>query len=237
MMSLQRAVLKISGEALKAKGAHPIFDQQALEFLAVEIASVHPSVQLAIVVGGGNIVRGSYLTQNFQTTPVVADHIGMVATIANALLLEDFLQRVGVETRVLSSIPIDPVAEPYIFKRAVSHLAKGRIIIIAGGTGNAGVTTDTAAVLKACDLGAQAVLKGTKVDGVYDCDPVKHPDAVFIPELTYSEFLQMGLTGILDETAVAQAKMKSVPIIVFNIFKPGNLKRAVEGREVGSLIS
>lgn len=234
-MTYQRVVLKLSGEALKGKTA--VFDRQALGFLADEIRSIHQQVQLAIVIGGGNIVRGRYLTDNFQTTPVTADHIGMTATILNALLLEDFLQREGMETRVLSALPIDSVSEPYVFKRAIRHLEKGRIIILAGGTGNAGVTTDTAAVLRAGDLGAQIVLKGTKVDGVYNRDPVKDQKAVFIPRLSYSKFLRMDLTGILDESAVAQAKMRGLPIRIFNIFQAGNLAKALAGEEIGSLIS
>ncbi|MEX2053748.1 MAG: uridine monophosphate kinase [Patescibacteria group bacterium] len=231
----ERAVLKVSGEALKGK-AH-IFDRKALDFLAGEIAAVYQKVQLAVVVGGGNIVRGRYLTENFQTTPVTADHIGMTATILNALLLEDFLQRDGVETRILSALEIKSAAEPYIFKRALRHLERGRIVILAGGTGSAGVTTDTAAVLRAGDLGAQIVFKGTKVNGVYDRDPVQHSNAEFIPKLSYGKFLRMDLTGILDETAVAQAKMKGVPIRIFNIFQAGNLAKAVAGEEIGSLIS
>ncbi|OGC38431.1 UMP kinase [candidate division WWE3 bacterium RBG_19FT_COMBO_53_11] len=230
-----RVVLKLSGEALNGK--NQVFYRQALDFLADEIRSVYQSVQLAIVIGGGNIVRGRYLMENFQTTPVTADHIGMAATILNALQLEDFLQREGMDTRILSALEINAVAEPYTFKRALRHLEKGRIIILAGGTGSAGVTTDTAAVLRAGDLGAQIVFKGTKVDGVYSQDPIKNPEAVFIPRLSYSRFLRMNLTGILDETAVAQAKAKGVPIRVFNIFEAGNLARALGGEEIGSLIS
>jgi uridylate kinase len=228
-------VLKLSGEALSGK--KQVFYRQALDFLADEIRSVYQSAQLAIVIGGGNIVRGRYLMENFQTTPVTADHIGMAATILNALQLEDFLQREGMDTRILSALEINAVAEPYTFKRALRHLEKGRIIILAGGTGNAGVTTDTAAVMRAGDLGAQVVFKGTKVKGVYSQDPIKNPEAVFIPKLSYSRFLRMNLTGILDETAVAQAKAKGVPIRVFNIFQAGNLARALGGEEIGSLIS
>lgn len=231
----QRVVLKITGEALKGRGQ--VFNRKALDFLAGEIRSVREDVELAVVIGGGNIVRGRYLVENFQTTPVIADHIGMTATILNALLLEDFLQRAGMETRILSALTIDSVAEPYIFKRALRHLAKGRIVILAGGTGNAGVTTDTAAVLRASDLNAQIVLKGTKVDGIYDRDPKEDPNARYISHLTYQEFLKMELTGILDETAVAQAKMKGIPIMVFNLFQQGNLSKAVGGGEVGSMIS
>lgn len=231
----ERVVLKLSGEALSGK--KQVFYRQALDFLADEIRSVYQSAQLAIVIGGGNIVRGRYLMENFQTTPVTADHIGMAATILNALQLEDFLQREGMDTRILSALEINAVAEPYTFKRALRHLEKGRIIILAGGTGNAGVTTDTAAVMRAGDLGAQVVFKGTKVKGVYSQDPIKNPEAVFIPKLSYSRFLRMNLTGILDETAVAQAKAKGVPIRVFNIFQAGNLARALGGEEIGSLIS
>jgi len=235
MAPYARVLLKITGEALRSK--ERLFDRQALDFLTDEIRSVHHQVELAIVVGGGNIVRGRDLIADFQTTPVIADHIGMTATLLNALLLEDFLQREGVETRILSALEINAIAEPYVFKRALRHLEKGRAVILAGGTGSAGVTTDTAAVLRASDLGAQIMLKGTKVDGIFDQDPTRHPNARFLPRLSYQEFLALGITKILDETAVAQAKMKGIPILVFNLFQPGNLKRAVEGETIGSLVN
>lgn len=235
MPPYRRVVLKLSGEALK--GRNQAFDRQALDFLAGEISAVYQKTQLAIVIGGGNIARGHYLVENFQTTPVIADHIGMTATILNALLLEDFLQRTGIETRILSALSIDSVSEPYIFKRALRHLEKGRIIILAGGTGNAGVTTDTAAVLRASDLSAEIMVKGTKVDGIFDQDPVKYQNARFLPRLTYQEFLGLGISKILDETAVAQARMRNIPIMVFNLFQAGNLKLAVEGERIGSLVS
>ena len=231
----KRVVLKITGEAIK--GDYHVFDRKALNYLAREIRSVYGKVELAIVIGGGNIARGRWLIRNFQTSPVIADHIGMTATILNALLLEDFLQRGGMETRLMSALEIKEVAEPYIFKRALKHLDRGRVVIIAGGTGVAGVSTDTAAVLRASDIGADMMMKGTKVNGVFDSDPATNPNAVLIPRLTYQEFLAKGLSGILDESAVAQAKMRGIPILVFNIFEKGNLLKAVQGKEIGSLIS
>lgn len=230
-----RVVLKITGEAIK--GESHVFDRRALNYLAGEIASVYGEVELAVVIGGGNIVRGKYLIDNFQTSPVIADHIGMTATVLNALLLEDFLQRQGMETRLMTALEINAVAEPYIFKRAMKHLKLGRVVILAGGTGSAGVSTDTAAVLRASDIGADVMMKGTKVNGVFDSDPATNPDATLLPRLSYTEFLAKGLSGILDESAVAQAKMRGIPILVFNIFWKGNLLKAVAGEDIGSLIS
>ena len=230
-----RVLLKITGEAIR--GTNRIFDRKALDFLADEIKSIHGKVSLAIVIGGGNIVRGKDLIENFQTTPSAADHIGMTATILNALIIQDFLEKKGMETRVLSSIEIRAVAEPYIIRRAIRHLEKGRIVILAGGTGNPGVTTDTAAILRASDIQADIVMKGTKVDGVFDSDPIKMKNAQFLPKLSFREFLEMGLGGILDRTSVAQAEMKKMPIFVFNLFKKGGLLKAVQGKALGSKIS
>jgi len=230
-----RVVLKITGEALKGKDN--AFDRRALDFLADEIKSVCDLVSLAVVIGGGNIVRGRYLIKEFQTTPAVADHIGMTATILNAALVEDFLQREGIDTRLMSAVPIDMVAEKYVFKRALRHLERGRVVILAGGTGNCGVTTDTAAILRAYDLRAERVLKGTKVDGVYSEDPNLNPDATLFPRISYNEFLARNLSGILDETAVAEAKAKKISIHVFNIFEKGNLFKAISGEPMGSVIS
>lgn len=230
----KRVVLKITGEALNGDGQ--VYSPTALDFLANEIRSIHKDVELVIVIGGGNLVRGSYLTKNFQTQSGVADHIGMTATIMNALMIEDFLQRKGMETRLMSSISAKQVAEDFLFKRAIRHLQKGRIVILAGGTGNSGVTTDTAAVMRASDLSADIILKGTKVDGVYDKDPVQYSDAIFFPKLKCHDFLTKGISGILDRTAITQAETKLKKILVFNLFKEGNLRRIIEGEEIGTLI-
>ncbi len=234
-MGYKRVLLKITGEALK--GESHIFDRKRLDFLADEIKSIHGKVKLAVVIGGGNIVRGSYLTENFGTESATADHIGMTATILNALLLQDFLERGGVPTRVMSSIEINKIAEPYIIRRAKRHLEKSRVIVLAAGTGNPGVTTDTAAVLRASDIGADVVMKGTKVDGVYASDPMRNPGAKHYSRISYNEFLRRGLSGILDRTAVAQAEMKRMPIFIFKIFEPGNLLKAINGQAAGTLIS
>ena len=235
-MVYRRVLLKITGEAIQGNGK--LFERRALDLVAAEIKSVSQKVQLAIVIGGGNIVRGKDLVENLETKAVTADHIGMLATIMNALTIQDFLERSGLRTRVMTSIEVNKVAEPYIPRRAVHHLDEGRIIILAAGTGNSGVTTDTAAILRASDVEANIVMKGTKVDGVYDRDPNKEPDkAKFLPKISYNDFLKKGLGGILDRTAVAQAEMKKMPIFVFNIFEAGNLLRAMEGSARGSLIN
>ena len=231
----KRVVLKITGEAIQ--GNNKIFDRKALDFLADEIKSVYKKVELAIVIGGGNIVRGKNLIKDLRTTSSTADQIGMTATIINALLLQDFLEREGLETRVLSSIDINALAEPYIIRRTIRHLEKERIVILAAGTGNPGVTTDTAAILRASDIQADIIMKGTKVDGIYDSDPIKNKNAKFLKKISYHEFLEKGLSGILDRTAIAQAEMKKMPIFVFNIFKAGNLLKAVQGQVLGSRIN
>lgn len=232
----KRVLLKITGEAIQGQGK--LFDRPALDLLADEIKSVAKKVQLAIVIGGGNIVRGKDLIDNLQTKAVTADHIGMMATIINALILQDFLEREGLKTRVMTSIQVNQVAEPYIPRRATHHLEEGRMIILAAGTGNPGVTTDTAAILRASDIEADVVMKGTKVDGVYDRDPNgDRANAQFLEKVSYADFLKMGLSGILDRTAVAQAEMKKMPIFVFRIFTEGNLLRAINNSARGSLIS
>lgn len=234
-MKYKRIVLKITGEALKGKDKN--FEKASLNFLVNEIKSVYKKVELAIVIGGGNIIRGRNLINEFQTVPAIADQIGMTATIINSLLLQDFLEREGLETRVLSSIDINALAEPYIIRRALRHFDKGRVVILAAGTGIPGVTTDTAAILRASDLQADVMIKGTKVDGIYDKDPMEYSKAKFLPKLSYKEFLERGLVGILDRTAVAQAEMKGVPIRVFDIFKKGNLMKVIQGKKIGSEIN
>jgi len=234
-MKYKRVLLKITGEALKMNSQS--FNEQAVDFLSNEIQSVYKKVDLAIVIGGGNVVRGKDLLQRFPISAATADQIGMIATIMNALLLRDYLQKRKIETRVMSTIQAHQLAEDYIIQRAIRHLEKGRIIIIAGGTGRSGVTTDTAAVLSALDIQANIIMKGTKVNGIYDSDPIINPRAKLLKSLTYDEFLKRNLSGILDQAAVAQAKMNKLPILVFNIFRKGNLLKACQGRVKGSIIS
>jgi len=231
----RRVVLKITGEALGGGGT--LFDPAKVEYLVEEICSVRGISQIAIVIGGGNIIRGSALKASLGTTGAVADYIGMTATIMNAMLLEDCLKRRGAEAVAVTSIPANALAEPYLFKKVIHHLERGRIVILAAGTGNAGVTTDTGAILRAGDLQADIVLKGTKVDGVYDKDPKAFRDAKLLQKLSYQDFLVKNLSKILDESAVAQAKMKGMPIKVFDLFKPGNLRALLTGQDIGSTIS
>ena len=231
----KRVVLKITGEALGHVGNS--FDPERIHFIVQEISSVVGLVELAIVVGGGNIVRGSTLKKSLGTTAVAADFIGMTATIMNANILEDCLKRKGIDAVAQSAIHAPSLSEPYLYKKAISHLEKGRILIFAAGTGNAGVTTDTGAIQRAGDIEADLVIKGTKVNGVYTKDPKKFDDAEFLPELTYNDFLKMDLSGILDPSAVAQAKMAQKKIKIFNIFEEGNLKKLLLGESLGTTIS
>lgn len=230
----KRAVLKITGEALKNGG---VFSHRRMKYLAEEIASVHDIIELAIVLGGGNIVRGRELEKNMGISRKVADYAGMLATLVNALATEDFLNRHGIITRLMSRIEVKEVAELFVYKRAIRHLEKGRVLILAGGIGEPFVTTDMAAVISAAKIEADIVLKGTKVDGVYDKDPKLYKDAVPQERIPYQEFMKHDFGTILDKSAVAQAAMENVPIFVFNIFRKGNLKRAVCGTAKGTLIS
>lgn len=231
----KRIALKITGEALKSRGE--IFSRKQLDFLAQEIESIYGIVELALIIGGGNILRGRELIESLGTDPTVADYAGMTATIVNAQLIGDFLQRRGLEIRLMSSLEINKVAEPFIYKKAIRHLEKGRVIILAAGTGKSGVTTDMAAVLLASEIKADVVLKGTKVDGVYDIDPKLNKEAVLREKISHQEFIARDFGSILDKSAVVQAKMQKIPIFVFNIFKGGNLKGAICARVRGTLIS
>jgi uridylate kinase len=231
----KRVVLKITGEALGHNGSS--FDPEKINFIVNEIKSIYNLLQLAIVVGGGNIIRGSALKKNLGTTSVVADFVGMTATIMNAMVLEDCLKRAGIDAVVQSAIDAQALGETYLFKKAWSHLHKGKVLILAAGTGNAGVTTDTGAIQRAGDINADLVIKGTKVDGVYNKDPKKFPDAEFFPQLTYRDFLEKDLSGILDPSAVTQAMMGQKPIRIFNIFTAGNLKKIINGENIGTLIT
>ncbi len=232
----RRAVLKISGEALAGTTSLG-HDWDVFEYVAKELAEVQQlGVELGIVVGGGNIWRGATAEEQGMDR-TTADHAGMLATIINALALQDALERVGIETRTQTSIEVTSVAEPYIRRRAMRHLEKRRVVIFAGGTGNPFMTTDTAAALKAVEITADVLLMAkNKVDGVYDSDPNLNPDASKFDNLTHLSSLTLGLE-IMDRTALALCMDNQLPILVFDLFKQGNLAAAVSGMELGTLIS
>jgi uridylate kinase len=203
--------------------------------LAGEISAVAAAgIQLGLVVGGGNFFRGVAAAAQSMDR-VTADHMGMLATVINALALQDALERQGVQTRVMTAIEMRQVAEPYIRRRAIRHLEKGRIVIFAAGTSNPYFSTDTAAALRALEIRAQVIMKGTRVDGVYDRDPLKDPGAVRYSEISYSEVLSKAL-GVLDATAVAMCRENQLPMIVFNLNEPGNIMRAATGEPTGTMI-
>ena len=231
----KRILLKLSGEALLGEEKDFGIDRTFLEYLAGEIKDVQRfHVEIAAVVGGGNIFRGVSDGAHGMDR-VSADHMGMLATVINALSLQDALERVGVFTRVLSAIEMREVAEPFIRRRAIRHMEKGRVAIFAAGTGNPYFSTDTAAALRAMEIKADIILKGTKVDGIYDSDPVKNPKARRFDRLTYLEVLQKGLK-VMDTTAISLCMDNHLPIIVYDIKRPGNLRRIVLGERVGTLV-
>jgi len=234
-MKYGRILLKISGEALAGEAGFGL-DGTVLKRIAQEIRSVRESgVELAIVCGGGNIFRGMKAAVEQGMDRAMADYMGMLATVQNSLALQDYLERAGVTTRVLSAIEMKEVAEPFIPRRATRHLEKGRVVLFAAGTGNPFFTTDTAAVLRAAQIGAQAILKATDVDGVFDRDPQKFPDAVRFDTLTYSEVLERGIR-VLDTTAVTLSSDNNLPIIVFNMEVDGNITRACMGEDIGTTV-
>ncbi len=231
----QRVLVKLSGEAFageKGVGLNP----DAIDYLARELISAHDlGIQLAVVVGGGNIVRGSTFAQTGMEH-ATADYMGMLATVINALALQAAIERYGVDTRVQSAITMQAVAEPFIRRRAIRHLEKGRIVILAAGTGNPFFTTDTAASLRAVELNADALLKATNVDGIYDRDPRQHADAIKFESLSFEEALQRQLR-IMDLTAFTLCMERQMEVVVFNIWEPGNLRRVVQGEPIGTLVS
>ncbi|MGE5645418.1 MAG: UMP kinase [Acidobacteriota bacterium] len=233
MARYERILLKLSGQALAGQGSFGIEPAKARE-LAGEIAEVsRAGVQMGIVVGGGNFFRGVAAAKNMDR--VTADHMGMLATVINALALQDALEQQGVPTRVMTAIEMRPVAEPYIRRRAVRHLEKGRVVIFAAGTSNPYFSTDTAATLRALEIKAQIMAKGTRVDGVYDKDPLANSDAVRYSTVSYAEVLAKAL-GVLDATAVAMCRENRLPMMVFNLNVPGNIMRISMGEPVGTLI-
>ena len=232
--SFRRILLKLSGEALLGEKTFGI-DRNFTDYLAVEIKSVAAlGVQVGVVVGGGNIFRGvSDAAAGMDR--VSADHMGMLATIINALALQDALERVGVVTRVLSAIEMREVAEPFIRRRAIRHMEKKRVVIFAGGTGNPYFSTDTAAALRAMEIKAEVVFKGTKVDGIYDADPMKVKDAKKFTRLTYLDVLKKDLK-VMDATAISLCKDNKLPIIVYNLRAKGTLRRIVQGEKAGTMV-
>jgi uridylate kinase len=230
----QRILLKLSGELLAGAGGHGI-DEDVLSAIAAEVRDVHAlGVQVGVVLGGGNIFRGLAGSARGMDR-VAADHMGMLATVINSLSLQHALEKLGLFTRVLSAIQMDQVCEPWIRRRAVRHLEKGRIVVMAAGTGNPYFTTDTAAVLRAIEVGADVVLKGTKVDGVYSGDPKRDPNATFFPRIGYMDILNKDLK-VMDATAISLCRDNRLPLIVFNVGVRGNLVRIVNGETVGTAV-
>ncbi|HEY7941769.1 MAG TPA: UMP kinase [Candidatus Limnocylindrales bacterium] len=229
-----RILLKISGEALLGDRQYGV-DPAVTSFIAKQIGDVQAAgVEVAVVVGGGNIFRGMAAAARGMDR-ATGDYMGMLATVMNGLALQDALEKAGVQTRVMSAIAMNEVAEPYIRRRAVRHLEKGRVVIFAAGTGNPYFTTDTAAALRAVEIGAEVMLKATKVDGVYDADPLTHPDAIRHEHLTFSDVLQDRLK-VLDATAVSLCMENGLPIIVFDLQRAGNIRRVALGEHVGTRI-
>ncbi|MBI1901590.1 MAG: UMP kinase [Planctomycetia bacterium] len=232
----KRVVIKISGESLTHAGERGIGADEVLA-LAREIQqAARHGVEIAIVIGGGNILRGGQFDAGGRIQEATAHYMGMLATVMNGLALQDALESVGCDTRLMTAIRMDGVAEPFIRRRARRHLQKGRIVILAAGTGSPFVTTDTAATLRALELEADIVLKATQVDGVYSEDPKKNPHAVLYSQLTFSNVLERNL-GVMDPTAIAQCMEHDMPIMVFNYHKPGNIERAVLGEKIGTLVA
>jgi uridylate kinase len=230
-----RAVVKVSGESLAGDRGFGI-EPEVVDRLVLEVEAVHKAgVRLGIVVGGGNIVRGAVASQQGMDR-VSADYMGMLATVINALALQDALERHGIESRVMTAIRMEQLAEPYIRRRALRHLEKNRVVIFAGGTGNPYFSTDTAAVLRAIEMEADVILKATKVDGVYSADPVKDPEAEFLPDLTYRDVINKEL-GVMDAAAVSLCRDNDLPVIVLNIRRPGAILAALRGERIGTLVT
>jgi uridylate kinase len=230
----RRILLKLSGEALAGREGYGI-DETVLTTIASEVKEVHDlGVEVAIVIGGGNIFRGIAASTR-GADRATADYMGMLATVINALALQDALERIGVLTRVQSAIGMQAVAEPYIRRRATRHLEKGRVVIFAAGTGNPYFTTDTAASLRAMEIGADVILKATKVDGVYDADPMKDRNAKKFDELTYIDVLRRNLR-VMDATSISLCMDNNMPIIVFDLTTSGNIRRVVTGEPIGTVV-
>ena len=231
----KRVLLKLSGEALMGDQGFGI-SPQMLKYVADEVQAVHEmGVEIAIVVGGGNIFRGVKAT-SFGMERTSADHMGMLATVMNSLALQDALETIGMQTRVQTAISMHEVAEPYILRRALRHLEKARVVIFAAGTGNPYFTTDTAAVLRAQEVHAEVLLKATKVDGLFDADPEKDAGAAFIENISYMQVLERQLK-VMDMTAISLAMDNNLPLVVFNLKTPGNIRKVICGQHIGTMIS
>ena len=234
-LKYRRILLKLSGEALAGDNGYGV-DPERAENISHRVKLVHEmGVDVAIVIGGGNLWRGrSGLDRGMDRA--TADYMGMLATMMNALALMDAMERIGLYTRVQSAVEMHAVAEPYIRRRAIRHLEKGRVVILGGGTGNPYFSTDTAAALRAMEIGADVLIKETKVDGIYDSDPMTHPDAVRFDHLTYIEFLNRRLT-VMDSTAISLCMDNNLPVLVLNLWNPDNLRMALYGEKVGTLVT
>jgi uridylate kinase len=230
----KRVLLKMSGEALRG-GEDATISAEFLTRIAAEIKEIHAlGLQLAMVVGGGNIIRGLDATKA-GIDRATGDYMGMLATVINCMALQEALEKLGIPTRVMSALQVDEVAEPYIRRRGIRHLEKGRVVLLAAGTGNPYFTTDTAAALRAMELKTEALLKATRVDGVYDSDPLKDPNAKFFKRLTYMDVLKRDLR-VMDATAVSLCMDSSMPILVFKLAEAGNMLKAILGEDVGTLV-
>lgn len=232
--SFKRILLKLSGQSFSGSQKLGI-DSETVNAIAKGVKETREAgIDVAIVIGAGNIIRGEAASEQ-GSDRAQADYMGMLGTVINSLALQDALERIGVDTRVQTAITMAAVAEPFVRRRAVRHLEKGRVVILAAGTGNPYFTTDTAASLRALEIHADAVLKATNVDGVYDCDPRKNPNAKRYEEVDFSEAIQMNL-GVMDLTAFALCKENNLPIVVFNVTDPSNIKRAATGENIGTLV-
>ena len=234
-MSYNRILLKLSGEALLGERNHGVDPKRILAYSKEIKEIVDAGIELAIVIGGGNIFRGVSGASN-GIDRVQADYMGMLATVINGLALQSSLEELNVQTRLQTAVKIEAVAEPYIKRKAVRHLEKKRVVIFSAGTGNPFFTTDSAAVLRAIEINADAILKGTRVDGIYNIDPEKNKDAVKFKKLTYDEAINKKLI-IMDSTAFTLSQENNLPIIVFNMNKPGNLKKIIEGKDIGTTVN
>jgi uridylate kinase len=233
-MSYRRILLKLSGEALMGQGSHGI-DPQVIQRLAREIqAVVSQGVQLGLVIGGGNLLRGASLAEQGMNR-VTGDHMGMLATVMNALAMQDTLQQLGMDCRVMSALSMNDVCESYTARESIRHLQQGRVVIFAAGTGNPFFTTDSAASLRAIEIGADLMLKATKVDGVFTADPVTNPDATLYERISYDDALAQKL-GVMDATALVLCSEHDMPLRVFNVFEAGHLGRIIDGQDIGTLV-
>lgn len=231
----KRVLLKLSGEALLGRLSHGI-DAEMCASIADEIKQIHEAgVQMALVVGGGNIFRGQVESKRFGLDRAVADYMGMLATVMNGMALQNALEQIGIATRVMTAIQIQAVAEPYILRRAIRHLEKGRVIIFVAGTGNPYFTTDTAAALRATEINCDVIMKATKVDGIYTADPLKDKNAKKFEKVKFIDVLKKNLK-VMDATAISMCMENNLPIMVFNLLQKGNIKKAVYGEKIGTLV-